>query len=72
MLFLGGWNGPVLPHAVWFFIKTSVFVFIFVWLRGTLPRLRFDQLMKLGWKVLMPLALVNILITGYVAIWVFQ
>jgi NADH-quinone oxidoreductase subunit H len=65
-LFLGGWQGPVLPPIAWFVIKTFALVFFFIWLRGTFPRFRFDQLMQLGWKVLLPLSLVNILITGAV------
>ncbi|MBW1991737.1 MAG: NADH-quinone oxidoreductase subunit NuoH [Deltaproteobacteria bacterium] len=65
-LFLGGWQGPFLPPIVWFTLKTFVLVFFFIWVRGTYPRFRFDQLMYLGWKVLLPLALVNILATGAV------
>jgi len=65
-LFLGGWQGPVLPPAVWFVGKTFALVFFFIWVRGTFPRFRFDQLMTLGWKVLLPLSLVNILVTGAV------
>jgi NADH-quinone oxidoreductase subunit H len=63
--FLGGWNGPWLPPVVWFVLKVAAFAFLFIWIRGTLPRLRYDQLMHLGWKVLTPLALVNILATGW-------
>ena len=63
--FLGGWQGPLLPPVVWFSIKTLAFAFLFIWLRGTLPRLRYDQLMHFGWLVLTPLALVNILVTGW-------
>jgi NADH-quinone oxidoreductase subunit H len=63
-LFLGGWQGPVLPPLVWFVLKTFVLVFFFIWVRGTFPRFRFDQLMRLGWKVLLPLCLANILFTG--------
>ncbi|WP_298267372.1 NADH-quinone oxidoreductase subunit NuoH [Geobacter sp.] len=63
--FLGGWHGPLLPSFVWFVAKTLAFAFFFIWMRGTLPRLRYDQLMHLGWKVLTPLALVNILATGW-------
>lgn len=63
--FLGGWHGPFLPPIVWFTLKTLAFAFFFIWTRGTLPRLRYDQLMHLGWKVLTPLALVNILVTGW-------
>ncbi len=65
-LFLGGWQGPVLPPVAWFMIKTFALVFFFIWVRGTFPRFRFDQLMQLGWKVLLPLSLVNILVTGAV------
>jgi NADH-quinone oxidoreductase subunit H len=65
-LFLGGWQGPVLPPIVWFLGKTFALVFFFIWVRGTFPRFRFDQLMQLGWKVLLPLCLVNILVTGAV------
>ncbi len=63
--FLGGWHGPLLPPVVWFFLKTLAFTFLFIWVRGTLPRLRYDQLMHLGWKLLTPLALVNIVVTGW-------
>jgi NADH-quinone oxidoreductase subunit H len=65
LFFLGGWRGPLLPPIVWFFIKVAVFSFLFIWVRGTLPRLRYDQLMHLGWKFLTPLALLNILATGW-------
>ena len=71
-LFLGGWNGPWLPDSlkfIWFFAKLSVLVFIFMWLRWTFPRLRYDQLMNLGWKVLLPLSLANVLITGLAVYW---
>jgi NADH-quinone oxidoreductase subunit H len=64
-LFLGGWHGPILPPVVWFSLKTLSFAFFFIWMRGTLPRLRYDQLMHLGWKVLTPLALLNILVTAW-------
>jgi NADH-quinone oxidoreductase subunit H len=63
--FLGGWQGPFLPPVVWFLIKVLGFSFLFIWIRGTMPRLRYDQLMHLGWKVLTPLALLNILATGW-------
>ena len=63
--FLGGWHGPFLPPMAWFSIKVFAFAFFFIWMRGTMPRLRYDQLMHLGWKVLTPLALVNILATGW-------
>ncbi len=66
--FLGGWHGPFLPPIVWFTGKVFAFAFLFIWIRGTLPRLRYDQLMQLGWKVLTPLALVNILVTAWVLV----
>jgi NADH-quinone oxidoreductase subunit H len=64
VFFLGGWHGPVLPSLVWFVMKVWVVVFCLIWFRATLPRLRYDQLMELGWKVLIPLALLNIVVTG--------
>jgi NADH-quinone oxidoreductase subunit H len=67
-LFLGGWQGPFLPPVVWFLIKLCAFLFFYIWLRATLPRFRYDQLMNFGWKVLLPLALLNILVTGVVMI----
>lgn len=67
-LFLGGWQGPFLPPIVWFTLKTFAVVFFFIWVRGTFPRFRFDQLMQLGWKVLLPLALANIVATGVVMV----
>ena len=66
-LFLGGWYGPFLSNILgpfWFFIKMVVILFLFIWVRASFPRFRYDQLMKFGWKVLLPLALVNILLTG--------
>jgi NADH-quinone oxidoreductase subunit H len=70
VLFFGGWLGPVLPGLAWFLIKTFVFISFFVLIRAALPRPRFDQLMCWGWKVLLPLALANILVTGAaVLIW---
>jgi NADH-quinone oxidoreductase subunit H len=65
-LFFGGWHGPYLPPIAWFTIKTFIFVFFFIWVRGTFPRFRFDQLMRLGWKVLLPLGLANIMFSGAV------
>jgi NADH-quinone oxidoreductase subunit H len=64
-LFFGGWLGPsFLPPAFWFFIKTAFFICMFILIRASLPRPRYDQLMELGWKILLPLVLLNILITG--------
>lgn len=68
VLFLGGWHGPVLPGVVWFLIKMFAVIFVFIWARATLPRFRFDQLMGFGWKWLLPLALLNLLMTGAVAL----
>jgi NADH-quinone oxidoreductase subunit H len=65
ILFFGGWLGPsFLPPIVWFFLKTGIFISFFILLRASLPRPRYDQLMSVGWKLLLPLTLLNILITG--------
>ena len=69
ILFWGGWRGPILPPIVWFLLKVAIVVFVMIWMRGTLPRLRYDQLMSLGWKLLVPLALLNIVVTGAVMLW---
>ena len=68
ILFFGGWLGPVLPPLVWFLIKMFFFISFFILLRAALPRPRFDQLMAWGWKVMLPLALANLLVTGAVAL----
>ncbi len=68
VLFFGGWLGPVLPPIVWFLLKTFFFISFFILLRGALPRPRFDQLMSWGWKVMLPLALVNLVVTGAVVL----
>ena len=76
-LFLGGWLPPFpntavfqklyyIPSWMWFFLKSFAFLYLFIWIRATLPRYRYDQLMRLGWKVLIPLAIVNLVITGLV------
>ncbi len=69
ILFFGGWNGPYSEHSTlmalfWFLLKTFSFVFLFLWIRGTLPRYRYDQLMNLGWKFFLPLSLLNVVLTG--------
>ncbi len=65
-LFLGGWQGPYLPSFIWFLIKVFLFMFFYIWLRATFPRFRYDQLMAFGWKVLLPLALLNAMVTAAV------
>jgi len=72
LLFLGGWNAPfgltVIPGIVWFLIKVAAFMFFYIWLRSTLPRMRYDRLMAFGWKVLLPVATLNVIATAiYVA-----
>src|SRR5205814_2683776 len=78
-LFLGGWlppfpNTPALhflyaiPSWIWFFLKSFFFLYVFIWVRATLPRYRYDQLMRLGWKVLIPLAILNLVVTGIVKV----
>ncbi len=66
-LFLGGWHGPFLPASlgwIWFLVKTSALLFFYIWMRWTLPRYRYDQLMQFGWKILLPLAVLNLLVTA--------
>src|SRR5204862_7035089 len=78
-LFLGGWLPPfpntaafhvlyVVPSWMWFFVKSFMFLYLFIWIRATLPRYRYDQLMRLGWKVLIPLAILNLVVTGIVKV----
>ncbi len=69
VFFLGGWMGPFLPGVVWFSIKVLFVCFFFIWVRGTMPRLRYDQLMHFGWKILLPLSLLNVLLTGALLLW---
>ena len=64
-LFLGGWRGPFLPPFVWFLIKSYILVFVLIWIRWSFPRLRVDHLMKFSWKVLLPIALLNLLVTAF-------
>jgi NADH-quinone oxidoreductase subunit H len=71
ILFLGGWHAPIaalefIPPILWFLGKVYLFLFFYIWIRGTLPRLRYDQLMMFGWKIMIPLALANILVTSAV------
>lgn len=78
-LFLGGWLRPFpgvaqlgfldfIPGWIWFLLKSFVFLYVFVWVRATLPRYRYDQLMRLGWKVLIPLAIANLVVTGIIRV----
>jgi len=67
-LFLGGWLGPIGPSPVWFIGKVFLLLFLFIWFRATLPRFRYDQLMTFGWKRLLPLALLNTIVTAIVAV----
>lgn len=64
VLFLGGWSGPFLPGVVWFWLKVAGMIFLFMWFRWSFPRTRVDQLLSFSWKVLLPLALANVLLTG--------
>ena len=74
LLFLGGWNGPLfgpplvraLLPVLWFFLKVFAFIFLYIWVRGTMPRFRYDQLMAFGWKFLLPLAIANLIITSFI------
>ncbi|GAB3537808.1 NADH-quinone oxidoreductase subunit NuoH [Pontibacter brevis] len=69
-LYFGGWLGPdFLPPIVWFILKTAFFLMVFVLLRASLPRPRYDQLMEFGWKILLPLTLVNLLVTAAIVLW---
>jgi NADH-quinone oxidoreductase subunit H len=76
LLFFGGWHGPALPFLpavlqsfvplLWFSVKIFCFIFLYIWIRGTLPRFRYDQLMAFGWKVLLPIAIANLLVTSLI------
>lgn len=63
-VFLGGWQGPFLPGWIWFWTKVGVIIFFMMWVRWTFPRIRVDHLMHLAWKVLLPLSILNIFLTG--------
>src|SRR5881394_3945353 len=71
--YLGGWHGPFpLPAGfewIWFFIKTFALLFFYIWMRWTLPRYRYDQLMEFGWKMLLPAAVLNVLLTAAVVLY---
>ncbi len=67
-LFFGGWQGPVLPPLVWFLLKTFAFIAFFILVRSALPRPRYDQLLSFGWKLMLPLSLVNLAVTGAVVL----
>jgi len=69
ILFFGGWHGPWLPPVVWFGLKMFGFIALIILIRAAWPRYRFDQLLSFGWKVVMPLALINLLVTGGVVLW---
>ncbi len=66
VMFLGGWQGPLLPGPVWFLLKVYFFLFLMIWFRWTFPRVRIDQMLIFGWKVLLPISLLNFLITSVV------
>ena len=66
IFFLGGWHGPLLPPLVWFLLKVYALIFVMMWFRWTFPRLRFDQLITFAWKILIPLALLNLIATAFV------
>jgi len=70
VLFFGGWLGPdFLPPIMWFIIKMFAFIFLFILLRASLPRPRYDQLMEFGWKILLPLTLINLVVTAGIILW---
>jgi NADH-quinone oxidoreductase subunit H len=63
-VFFGGWQGPFLPSWLWFLIKTFLMIYVIMWIRWTLPRMRVDKMMKLNWQGLIPLSILNIFLTG--------
>src|SRR5258708_26005290 len=68
LLFFGGWYLWIVPPILAFLLKIVLFLFLYIWLRGTFPRLRYDMLMRLGWKVLLPLAIANVILTRVVLV----
>ncbi len=66
VLFFGGWHGPFFPGLIWFVVKVYTLIFVIIWVRWTFPRLRFDQLMNFAWKFMIPVALINLMITAIV------
>jgi len=66
VFFLGGWHGPFLPGIIWFFLKVYFVIFVLMWFRWTFPRVRFDQLITFAWKILIPLAFANLIITAFI------
>ena len=71
-LFFGGWHGPFLPPFIWFALKTAFFMMMFILIRASLPRPRYDQVMSFGWKICLPLTLINLLVTAAVILWQAQ
>ena len=71
-LFFGGWQGPLLPPFIWFALKTAFFMMMFILIRASLPRPRYDQVMSFGWKICLPLTLINLLVTAAVILWQAQ
>ncbi len=71
-LYLGGWHGPFLPEAygwIWFLVKVCAILFGYIWMRWTVPRYRYDQLMRFGWKWLLPASIVNLVATAALVLW---
>ncbi len=70
-LFFGGWRGPYAPLGpLWFLLKVFIFIAVFIWIRASVPRLRYDQLMRFGWKILLPVATINAVVTALLVVWV--
>ncbi|XPE36574.1 NADH-quinone oxidoreductase subunit H [Shigella flexneri] len=69
---VGGWQGPLLPPFIWFALKTAFFMMMFILIRASLPRPRYDRVMSFGWKICLPLTLINLLVTAAVILWQAQ